>query len=132
MYFPITKGMEKRKLAVEDPLPAYPETCLCKRESKNLSLLRSSCHYLATIDHCATFLLCFLHCSKKHAHCLFGVEWPIENISWREKGILFISLSMASFYYYISFPNEQTNPFIHPLSLDQESATFLCKELESI
>lgn len=91
MYFPVIKGMEKRKVAVRHPSSIYPEPCLCERERKNLSLLISSCHYLATIDHGATFFLCFLHCSKKHAHCLFGVEWPIENISWKEKGMLFIS-----------------------------------------
>ena len=55
---------------------------VCKRKRK---VLISSGHYLATIDNGATYFLCFFHCSKKHAYCLFGVEWPIENVSWREK-----------------------------------------------
>lgn len=85
------------------------------------------CHYLATKDHGATFFLCLLHCSQKHAHCLFGVEWPIENTSCREKGMLLISpWIILLFYYSKSSPNEP-HLFVQPPGVEQESATFPSK-----
>lgn len=123
--FPLTKRIEKRQTA------GYPslicaEPCLCLRKQKCVTT-ELRCHYLATIDHGATFFLCLLHCSQKHAHCLFGVEWPIENASCREKGMLLISPWMALFYYSKSSPNEQPHLFVQLPSIEQESATFPSK-----
>lgn len=102
---------------------------MCKRKRK---VLISSGHYLATIDNGATFFLCFFHCSKKHAYCLFGVEWPIENVSWREKKTASFHLKRHHFIISNSYPIEQTNPLIYYFALEQEvSATFLCKEPDS-
>ena len=81
-YFPLTKG--RRQTPVGD---------------RHQSARSPACviHYLASIDHCASFFLCRLHCPKEHAHCLLGVQWPIQNISWREKGMFLILPYVASF-----------------------------------
>lgn len=95
--FPPYEKMEKAKSVVGGPFAICAEPCSCWKERKQTSVTTElGCHYLATIDHSSTFFLCFLHCSKKHAHWLFGVEWPIEDISCREKGMCVISPQKAS------------------------------------